>query len=482
MPSTYRGLASSEEYAFDIPRPGWAEQDPEVWFQASINTIRRAIEDSSIQPKKVAGLGFTGLMHGPVFLDSQGMSLRPSIIWADQRTRDEVAYVYRTVGEEKIRQWTGNPLATGFMLPTWLWVKRHEKETFEKITHLLLPKDYLRYRFTGSIGTEHSDASATSIYDPFECQWNKDLLDHFTLSQDALPSISNSCEIAGSVLPKISGLTGLTAGTPVVFGGSDQACQAIGNGIIQPGLVSCTIGTGGQLFSVIQNPRSDPSLRIHLFRHAVPKLWHLLAATLTAGKSLRWLRDEIFPGFGYQELVNAAIKIEPGAKGLIFLPYLAGERTPHMDPDAAGAFLGLTLQHTKAHMIRAVLEGVVMSLKQGFEIISETLYESGITVKAILASGGASKHPLWLQLQADIFNLPMYQTGVKESAAFGAALLAGVGSGVFNDLHTICQKAVHWNNSFIKPNQQNQLIYLDKYKRFKNLYPITKPDHIQILR
>ena len=265
----------------------------------------------------------------------------------------------------------------------------------------------------------------------------------------------------------ITELTKLKTGTPVVFGASDQVCQAIGNGIINPGLMSSTIGTGGQLFSVIKKPLYDPHLRIHLFRHAIPETWHLLAATLTAGKSLRWLRDNVFPGTNYQDLVNGASRVPPGAEGLTFLPYLSGERTPHMNPNATASFIGLTLRHTRAHLVRAVLEGVVMSLKQGLEIFKDL----GVVPKIIVASGGAIQHPLWLQLQADIFNEPIYQTQTKEAAAVGAALLAGVGTGIYNNIDEACQVAVHWKSEITEPDQRHLKMYNERYHIFKTLYP-----------
>ena len=458
---------ATKEYDFQIPKPGWAEQNPHTWYEAAILTIREALKLSELPSDQIAGIGITGLMHGPVFLDSNGDSLRPSIIWADQRSIKEVQQIYSKLSQENIAKITGNPIATGFMLPTWLWIEKNEPEVVKDTKCLLLPKDYLRYRFTGEIGTEHSDASATSLYDPFKCIWSEEILNAFSMPQTLLPAISISHKIAGVLQQNIAESTKLKAGTPVVFGGSDQVCQAIGNGIITPGLVSSTIGTGGQLFSVTKVPNYDPRLRVHLFRHAIPDTWHLLAATLTAGKSLRWLRDNIFPGSIYQDLVNDALKVSPGADGLAFLPYLAGERTPYMDPTVTGGFIGLTLSHTRAHMVMAVLEGVVMSLKQGLEIFKAL----GVEVKKVIASGGATNHPLWLQLQADIFEVPIFQTKTIEAAAFGAALLAGVGTGIYNNVDEACQATVHQRDEIFRPNKNHQGVFREKFQIFKNLYP-----------
>jgi xylulokinase len=462
---------ASEEYTFMTPRPGWAELDPETWYLAAIHTIQKALQQSLIDPGEITGIGLTGLMHGPVFINKEGQSIRPSIIWADQRSGQQVKSLYDKISRETIAKWTGNPLATGFMLPTWLWIKENEVDTYNKTAYLLLPKDYIRYRLTGEIGCEPSDASATSLFNPFAGHWHSDLINALSLPHQVLPAISPSQEIAGTLLPEIAEITGLKNGTPVVYGGSDQTCQAIGNGITQPGFVSCTIGTGGQIFAVSNKPNYDPQLRLHTFCHVMPQTWHMLAATLTAGKSLRWLRDQVFIGSNYTELVDQALSVPSGAEGLLFLPYLAGERTPHMDPDAAAAFIGLTLRHTQSHMIRAVLEGVVFSLKQGFEI----MIDLGVKVKKVIASGGATNHPLWLQLQADIFNQEIYRTQTKEAAAVGAALLAGVGAGVYNSVAHACQIAVHWEDEVIKPNLDNIDIYNQRYSVFSNLYDAIKP-------
>jgi len=293
--------SGSQEYSLKTPQSGWAEQDPEIWFQAVIYTIQTTLHMGKIPPEKISGIGITGLMHGPVFLDSHFQSIRPSILWADKRASRQVDMVNEVIGRKNFGRMTGNPPATGFMLVTLLWLLENEPNTLKNTSYLLLPKDYIRYRLTGEIGTEESDASATLLFDQSTRNWNYDLIEQLGIifnnkNQIPLPYINPSHQIAGSILPEIAELTGLTPGTPVVFGGSDQACQAIGNGIIEPGMVSCTIGTGGQIFSVTNKPIYDPDLRLHLFCHAVPKKWHLLAATLTAGKSLRWLRDNFFEG------------------------------------------------------------------------------------------------------------------------------------------------------------------------------------------
>jgi xylulokinase len=461
---------AAQEYAFDTPKPGWAEQNPEIWFQAAVNTMRLALRNSNISPEDITAIGLTGLMHGPVCLDSQGQPLGPSIIWADQRTSEQVRLVYNKIGVAQLGQWTGNPLATGFTLATWLWLREHEPDIYNRIAYLLLPKDYIRYRLTGEIGTEPSDASGTSIFNPMTGRWSTSLLEALGLPTDPLPPCYPSHNIAGALLPRIAEQTGLRSGTPVVYGGSDQTCQAIGNGIIEPGTISCTIGTGGQIFAVTKRPVYDPDLRLHLFCHVVPDTWHMLAATLTAGKSLRWLRDNVFQGFGYRELVDQADQVAPGSEGLFFLPYLAGERTPHMDPEASGAFIGLSLRHNRADLVRAVLEGVVMSLRQGLEVMMDL----GLPVDRIVASGGATNHPLWLQLQADIFNRPIYRTQTREAAAVGAGILAGVGTGVYQHIPEACQRTVRLDEVIIQPDPETVETYNQKFQTFTQLYPSIK--------
>jgi xylulokinase len=457
-----------QEYAFSIPRPGWAEMNPETWFQAAVITISEALKKSKLSPKEIIGIGITGLMHGPVCLDSNGQPLGPAVIWADQRTGAQVQQVYSAIGVEKLGRWTGNPVAAGFLLPTWLWIKEHQPEIFNQIAHLLLPKDYLRFRLTGIIGTEPSDASATSLFNPMDLRWSTKILEAFNLPSRPLPQVFPSHQISGKLLPDIADLTGLIPGTPVVYGGSDQTCQAIGNGIIEPGIVSCTIGTGGQIFTAAFSPVYDPELRLHLFCHAVPKTWHLLAATLTAGLSLRWMRDKICPGYSYQDLANQAEQVPVGSDGLFFLPYLAGERTPHMDPDAAGAFLGLNIRHGRPEMIRAVMEGVVFSLRQCLELILDL----GLPVNKIVASGGGTNHPLWLQLQADIFNQPIFCTKSTEASAVGAAILAGVGAGIYPDIPAACKRIVRWKDDRIQPIPDNAVHYDELYGKFIECYPV----------
>lgn len=458
---------AQREYPIISRYPGWAEQDPELWYQAALETITQAIRRSGQPAESIAAIGLAGQMHTTVCLGGDGRVLRPAILWADQRSSAQVARVYQELGRDRLAAWTGNPLAAGFMLASWLWLCEHEPEVRRQTRTLLLPKDYLRYRLTGLLGSEPSDASSTLLFDPARGHWSYPLLDALGIDGQLLPPVAPSAEVAGGLLPGAAAAAGLKPGTPVVFGGSDQALQALAHGVIAPGLVSCTIGTGGQLFTPCLSPRPDPGLRLHLFCHVLPGVWHLEAAILAAGLSLRWLRDGVFMGMGYSELADLASQAPPGSEGLFFLPYLAGERTPWMDPQARGAWIGLTVRHDQRHVIRAVMEGVVFALRQGLELMEGL----GVPVERVLASGGATRHPLWLQLQADIFNRPVYPGAVEEATARGAALLAGIGAGFYLDGADACRQAVHLPDESVRP----QAAQVDRYERafqvYAGLYP-----------
>jgi xylulokinase len=429
--------------------------------------MAEALAQAQVAAEEIVGIGLSGQMHGTVCLDRHGRALRPAIIWADQRSREQVARVYRELGAERLGAWTGNPLATGFMLASWLWLRDEAPEVARATAHLLLPKDYLRHRLTGEMGSEPSDCSSTLLFDAARRAWSVPLLEALGIDAALLPEVHESAEVAGGLRADIAARTGLRAGTPVVFGGSDQALQALGHGVVDPGIVSCTIGTGGQLFAPAHAPVYDPQLRLHLFCHAHPDRWHLEAAILAAGLSLRWLRDNVLEGWSYAALADAAARIPPGSERLFFLPHLAGERTPHMDPLATGAFVGLTLRHTREHMTSAVMEGVVFALRQGLDLMTEL----GVPVERIVASGGATAHPLWLQLQADIFNQPIYRTATIEAAAVGAALLAGVGTGLYPDALEACRRTVTWRDDIIVPVIENVARYEEAYGTFCRLYP-----------
>ncbi len=469
---------AAREYAVETPRPGWAEQNPETWVDAALDTMRRSLAAASISPDQVQAIGLSGQMHGTVCLDARGHVLRPAIIWADQRAAAQVAEVYARIGREQLAAWTANPLATGFMLATWLWLREHEPDVLAATAHLLLPKDYVRYRLTGEMGTEPSDASSTLCFDTANRCWSASLLDVLGLDARVLPPVAASAAIAGGLLPEIAAVTGLRPGTPVIYGGSDQAMQAVGHGVVAPGVLSSTIGTGGQLFAPLPHPAYDPQARLHCFCHVMPDMWHLESAMLAAGLALKWLRDNVLIGLTYQEIADAAAMVPAGAEGLFFAPYLAGERTPHMDPRARGSFVGLTLRHGRAHMARAVMEGVVFGMRQGLAL----MLDLGVAPErdvghGIIASGGATQHPLWLRLQADMFNRPLYQTRTVEAAAVGAALLAGVGVGVYANVADAVAQAVRYADGVVMPNPENAARYAELADTFAALYPALAPTY-----
>lgn len=451
------------EYSIHTPQPGWAEQDPQDWLAAALYCTAEVTRRAGVDPDEVAGIGITGQMHSLVCLGNEGQVLRPAIIWADQRSGRHVRRLTSLLGQQNLAKWTGNPLASGFMLASWAWLREHEPSLAEQTRWLMLPKDWVRCQLTGEIGTEPSDASSTLLFDPHLRTWSRPVLSAVGLREDQLPPVSESAAVAGHLLPEIAARCGLTAGIPVVFGCSDVSAQALAQGVIEPGTVSCTIGTGGQLFAPLAQPRHDPDLRLHLFCHAAPGLWHQEAAILSAGLALRWLRDQLWKGADYSRLASEAAGVEAAMEGLYFLPYLTGERTPYMDPGLRAQFIGLELRHERAHLARAVMEGVVFSLRQGLELM-ESL---GVPVEQMVASGGATRHRLWLQLQADIFNRPLSVFEAEEAAARGAALLAGLGVGVYPDLNEAISMAASGPVRLVHPNTVRARRYAMAYRDYK---------------
>ncbi|MGH2403732.1 MAG: xylulokinase, partial [bacterium] len=392
---------ATSDYPLLTPRPGWTEQAPQAWWEASVSTIRAVLAQSGIAADDVAAVGLTGQMHGLVALDRDGAVLRPAILWNDQRTAEECAWITEQVGVARVLELTGNPVLTGFTAPKIIWMRRHEPDLYARIAHILLPKDYIRFRLTSEFSIDVADASGTSLFDVRRRDWSTDMLDALEIPAAWLPRAAESPSPVGSVAAATASLTGLAPGTVVVAGAGDQAAQAVGTGVVRAGLVSATIGTSGVVFAHLDSAEIDPLGRLHAFCHAVPGRWHLMGVMLSAGGSLRWLRDSVGRdawGAGaadaYDAMVAEAAGVPPGAEGLVFLPYLSGERTPHPDPDARGAFVGLTLRHHRAHLVRAVLEGVAMGLRDSLEIIKAL----GVRVSQVRASGGGARSGLWRQI------------------------------------------------------------------------------------
>ena len=467
---TPRLVASAgHEYPILNPQPGWAEQDPETWVAASFAAIREVLCTSRIDPRLVSAIGLAGQMHSLVCLGASREALRPAILWADTRSADQAARLTTRIGRENLASWAGNPLAAGFMLASWAWLAEHEPHTAVRTRALCLPKDYVRLRLTGELGSEPSDASSTLLFDPHIRAWSAPLLEIAGLRPDQMPALHESADIAGGLLPGPAAECGLLAGTPVVFGGSDQACQALGQGVLAPGTLTVTIGTGGQLFAPVSGPVHDPQLRLHLFCHAAPHAWHLEAAILSAGLALRWLRDAAAPGRSYGELADAAAGVSAAAEGLFFLPHLSGERTPYMDPTARGAFIGLSLSHGMPHLTRAVMEGVVFALRQGLDLMEEL----GVPASHVLAAGGATRHPLWLELLADIFARPITPAHTPEATGFGAAMLAGVGAGAWSDA-AAAARALPVAGESVKPSAAKIMEYGKSYQRYQEIDPAVR--------
>lgn len=462
--------SGQEDYVFDIPYEGYAEQDPEVWWKATVSTIKNALSSSGIQAGEVACIGFSGQMHGMVLIDKALQVVRPAVIWCDQRSKKQVEEIYERVGRSELGRLTLNPVATGFQTPSLMWVKEHEPENYERTYKVLLPKDYIRLRLTGEIGTDITDASSTLAFETANGKWSEKLLKILGLDIEKYPVCKRPFDIAGTVTSLAAGETNLKPGTKVVFGGGDQPMQAVGNGIVSSGTVSSTIGTGSIIFTASDKPIYDKKLRMHTFSNAVPDVWSVMGATLCGGLSLRWLKDNITKNTDYKSIDKIAGILPPGSGGLIFLPYLGGERTPHMDPYARGIFFGLTLNHSQGNMARAVMEGVVFALRDSLEIFRAL----GIASNKVIASGGGAKSPLWLKIQADIFNQEVYTTQMTEQACTGAAIMAGVGCGEYSSVQEACSQVVKHNNVPVLPDPENVKIYDHYYQIYKELYERNK--------
>ncbi|NLK87919.1 MAG: xylulokinase [Clostridiaceae bacterium] len=474
-----------EEYPLYQPHIGWAEQDPEDWWKASCDGIRKVLTKSGIDPADISGIGLSGQMHGMVLLDAENKVLRRSIIWCDQRTTAECAQITSLVGEKRLIEITANPALVGFTASKIMWVKNNEPAVFEKIKKILLPKDYVRFRLTGEFATEVSDASGMQLLDvPGRC-WSGEVLSKLGIERDWLADVYESQVVSAKVNNEAASLTGLKPGTPVVGGGGDQAAGAVGNGIVKPGVVSSTIGTSGVVFAYLDKISIDPKGRVQTFCHAVPDTWHVMGVTQAAGFSLKWFRDnlckeemsvaDLMDVDPYVLMDQEAEKVEAGSNGLIYLPYLIGERTPHLDADAKGVFFGLSTVHKKRDMIRSVMEGVVYSLKDCLGIISGM----GVDVSEVRASGGGGKSKLWKQMQADIFGLPITTTNSSEGPALGVALLAGVGTGVYKSVAEACDTAIKAKN-IQQPDEGNIGIYSKYYELYVKLYNSLKNDYKEL--
>lgn len=464
-----RGV-TSDKYEIKSPKPGYAEQDPAEWWQAVCSAVRWTIKESGVNVRDIVGVCVSGQMHGGVFLDENFKPLGPSIIWVDTRSKAEVREVYDRVGKGKLGQICRSPVATGFLAPTLLWLRKNQRERYEKIRTVLLPKDYVRFRMTGKLATDVSDASATGLFDTARRRWSSEIMDLLEFDTDMFPPCGESIEEGGRITKEAADELGLREGTPVVLGGGDTPTAAIGNGIIEPGTVSVTLGTGGQVIAVIGEPIYDEELRTHTFCHCAPNLWYTMGAILAGGMSLSWLKKLLGERFGFAEFDNLALEIPAGSEGLFFLPYLIGERTPHMDPEAKGALIGLTPRHTVGHLARAVMEGVAFALKDAFDI----LLSLGVKVNKVVTGGGGGQSHVWRQIIADVLGVELRVMASAESSVTGSAILAAVGTGGFDSLAQACKSVISPETALTKPNPENGEVYRKAYSVYRTLYPANE--------
>ena len=463
------GVAST---AHDIssPHPLWSEQEPDDWWAATCQSIRTVVEDSGVDVNTILSIGLTGQMHGLVLLDSKEEVLRPAMLWNDQRSSAECEQIRHLVGADRLVRITGNDAFAGFSAPKLLWVRNNEPDVYERITTVLLPKDYVRLKLTGQIATDKAGAGGTLLLDLQRRDWSEEILTALEIPHEWLPTTFEGIKATGGLSEAASKQTGLAVGTVVVAGGGDQAAQAVGVGAINPATWGLTIGTSGVVFAPTDKPVTESAGRVHAFPHAVADKWHMMGVMLSAAGSLAWYRETFFPAITYDELLEEANKVDPGSEGLFFQPYLTGERTPHADPHVRGSFVGITARHTRAHMTRAVLEGVAFGLKDNFELLS------GIGLpepECVRISGGGSRSPTWRQIVCDVLGLRLETVNSTEGAAYGAALLAGVGAGIWPSIEVACQTALR-QEEVVEPDDNRSAIYRQHYQRFRQLYPMLR--------
>lgn len=456
------------------PHPGWAEQDPEAWWQATLASIKTVLVASP--GVRVSSIGISGQMHSSVFLDAKGSVIRPALLWCDGRTTAECQEITTRVGgEARLRDLASNPALEGFTLPKVLWLRNHEPEAFARLSTVMLAKDFIRYRLTGTLATEPSDASATLMYDTARLRWSTEILDAVGLPHSIVPDVGGSSDVLGTVTVEAAGLTGLQVGTPVVGGGADNACGAAGVGAVVPGEGVTSWGTSGTVLAPTAQPRVDPGLRAHTFCHVAPGMWYLMGVVLSAGGAFAWYRDQlardlVSTGEANDRLNAEAATIPPGAEGVTFLPYLQGERTPHRDASMRGALLGLSLAHSRAHLTRAVIEGVCFALRDSVQILAEL----GLSPRTMLLTGGGARSPFLRRLQSEIFGVPVCTVNREEGPAYGAALLAAVGVGAFPDL-AAAAKATLQRAKLEQPDLAVHAEYETHYQRFRGSYGAARP-------
>jgi xylulokinase len=463
------GVGTSE-YGFEVPQPGWTEQSPDLWWDGAIASIRSVLSSTGVSGDDVVAIGLTGQMHGLVLLDAADAVLRPAILWNDQRTAHACDEIRDAIGQERLIAITGNDALTGFTAPKLVWVRDHEPDVWSRVAHVLLPKDYVRLRLTGDHAMDKADGAGTILFDLTARDWSPEVVAALRIDPDWLPPTFEGPVVTGAVSSEAAAATGLRAGTPVVAGGGDQAANAVGTGAVDTGVVALSLGTSGVTFAATREPLIEPAGRVHAFCHAVPGRWHMMSVMLSAAGSLRWFRDALAPGVEFATLSDEAGGVAPGAEGLLFLPYLSGERSPHPDPLARGAFVGLTVGHERRHLTRAVMEGVAFGLKDGLDL----MVDAGVAAPSqIRASGGGTASPVWRQILADVLGAEIATVRTTEGAAYGAGMLAAVGAGWFADVESI---AAAWvETTPVAAPGPDQAGYAGLHAEYRNLYPALAP-------
>ena len=466
--------ASAVRLSLSTPKPGWAEQHPDDWWKAAVTAIKQVVKKSKLKAIQVGGIGLSGQMHSSVFLDRSGEIVRPALLWCDSRTTAECREITERIGEERLRQWVANPALEGFTLPKVLWLRAHEPAAFRRVDKVVLAKDYIRYRLTGALACEPSDASGTLMFDIATRRWSSEMMEAVDLPMSLLATVGESAEVLGRVSAASAKLTGLATGTPVVGGGADNACGAIGVGAVRPGEAVASWGTSGTIVAPMSEPKVDPEMRAHTFCHALPDSWYMMGVMLTAGGAVAWHQRELareLEGRAHANLLldQEAADTPVGAEGLTFLPYLQGERTPHRDASARGAFIGLSLAHSRAHLSRAVIEGVCFGMMDSLTIVRAQV----APLSQILLTGGGAQSPFVRRMQADVYGLPVVRVNREQGPAFGAALLAAVGVGAFTTVASACRATLK-RLAREKPDRRAHAAYAAPYARFKALYPALK--------
>ena len=458
------------EYGYDVPQPLWSEQDPELWWSGAVAAIGSVLASTGVAAEDVTAIGLTGQMHGLTLLDAADRVLRPAILWNDQRTGAECDLIREAVGPSRLISITGNDALTGFTAPKLVWVREHEPQIWARIGHVLLPKDFVRLRLTGGYAVDVADGAGTLLFDLRARTWSDEVVSALGIARAWLPETFEGPAVTGLISETAAAATGLRAGTPVIAGGGDQAANGVGVGAVAPGETALSLGTSGVVFAPTDRPIVEPHGRVHAFCHAVPDRWHLMSVMLSAAGSLRWFRDAVAPGVSFTALSDEAASVAPGSQGVLFLPYLTGERSPYPDPLARGAFVGLTVGHTRAHLARSVMEGVAFGLRDGLDL----MVGAGMPAPTrIRASGGGTASPVWRQILADVLDAEIATVGTTEGAAYGAAVLAAVGRGWFKSVDAAAQAWVA--TTVVASPGPDVALYRDRHAAYRELYPALAP-------